>query len=173
MKKRQRKFCFRRYIKNGKAVLLLGTAAMLLSGCGSGKEETVKSIKIGVTLYDQYDTFLMEMMQAFKEYMLKKESETDVTISVEILDASGSQTTQNEQVRTLVEKGCDVICVNLVDRTEPTTITDMAEKNNIPIIFSTGNWWQRIWNGGRSCIMSVRMRLIPAALKGRLQQMHF
>ena len=135
MKKRQRKFCFRRYIKNGKAVLLLGTAAVLLSGCGSGKEETVKSIKIGVTLYDQYDTFLMEMMQAFKEYMLKKESETDVTISVEILDASGSQTTQNEQMRTLVEKGCDVICVNLVDRTEPTTITDMAEKNNIPIIF--------------------------------------
>ena len=135
MKKRQRKFCFRRYIKNGKAVLLLGTAAVLLSGCGSGKEETVKSIKIGVTLYDQYDTFLMEMMQAFKEYMLKKESETDVTISVEILDASGSQTTQNEQVRMLVEKGCDVICVNLVDRTEPTTITDMAEKNNIPIIF--------------------------------------
>lgn len=47
----------------------------------------------------------------------------------------GSQTTQNEQMRTLVEKGCDVICVNLVDRTEPTTITDMAEKNNIPIIF--------------------------------------
>ena len=134
MKKRQRKFCFRRYIKNGKAVLLLGTAVLLI-GCGSGKEETVKSIKIGVTLYDQYDTFLMEMMQAFKEYMLKKESETDVTISVEILDASGSQTTQNEQVRTLVEKGCDVICVNLVDRTEPTTITDMAEKNNIPIIF--------------------------------------
>lgn len=134
MKKRQRKFCFRRYIKNGKAVLLLGTAVLLI-GCGSGKEETVKSIKVGVTLYDQYDTFLMEMMQAFKEYMLKKESETDVTISVEILDASGSQTTQNEQVRTLVEKGCDVICVNLVDRTEPTTITDMAEKNNIPIIF--------------------------------------
>ena len=28
-----------------------------------------------------------------------------------------------------------MICVNLVDRTEPTTITDMAEKNNIPIIF--------------------------------------
>ena len=102
MKKRQRKFCFRRYIKNGKAVLLLGTAVLLI-GCGSGKEETVKSIKVGVTLYDQYDTFLMEMKQAFKEYMLKKESETDVTISVEILDASGSQTTQNEQVRTLVE----------------------------------------------------------------------
>ena len=28
-----------------------------------------------------------------------------------------------------------MICVNLVDRTEPTTITDMAEKNDVPIIF--------------------------------------
>ena len=88
--------------------------------------------------------------------MLKK-SPKQMTISVEILDASGSQTTQNEQVRTLVEKGCDVICANLVDRTEPTTITDMAEKNNIPIIFFNRNWWQ----GSEtvvSAITSARMR---------------
>lgn len=118
-----------------RAGLLLGAAAVLLTGCGSGKEEKVKSIKIGVTLYDQYDTFISELMQAFKSSTLQKEAKTNVTISLEVLDASGSQTTQNEQVRTLQEKGCDVICVNLVDRTEPTTITDMAEKNNIPIIF--------------------------------------
>lgn len=111
------------------------TGILLLTGCGSGKEDSVKSIKIGVTLYDQYDTFISELMQTFKSTTLKKESEKGVAISLEILDASGNQTTQNEQVRTLIEKGCDVICVNLVDRTEPTTITDMAEKNNIPIIF--------------------------------------
>lgn len=28
-----------------------------------------------------------------------------------------------------------MICVNLVDRTEPVTIIDMAEKEKIPIIF--------------------------------------
>lgn len=28
-----------------------------------------------------------------------------------------------------------MVCVNLVDRTEPTTITDLAENNNVPIIF--------------------------------------
>ena len=118
-----------------KAGLMLATAALLLTGCSSGKEVAVKSTKIGVTLYDQYDTFIAELMQVFKSSTLKKESENGVAISLEILDASGSQTTQNEQVRTLIEKGCDVICVNLVDRTEPTTITDMAEKNDIPIIF--------------------------------------
>ena len=118
-----------------KAGLMLATAALLLTGCSSGKEVAVKSTKIGVTLYDQYDTFIAELMQVFKSSTLKKESENGVAISLEILDASGSQTTQNEQVRTLMENGCDVICVNLVDRTEPTTITDMAEKNDIPIIF--------------------------------------
>lgn len=51
------------------------------------------------------------------------------------MDASQSQLTQNEQVKSLIEKGCDVICVNLVDRTEPTTITDLAESKQVPIIF--------------------------------------
>ena len=63
------------------------------------------------------------------------EEETGTAINVEVVDAAGSQTTQNEQVKSLIEKGCDVICVNLVDRTEPTTITDMAEKNDVPLIF--------------------------------------
>ena len=38
MKKRQRKFCFRQYIKNGKAVLLLGTAVLLI-GLVPGKKK--------------------------------------------------------------------------------------------------------------------------------------
>ena len=69
------------------------------------------------------------------EYAADKEEESKVTINLEILDASKSQLTQNEQVKSLIEKGCNVVCVNLVDRTEPTTITDFAENNNVPIIF--------------------------------------
>lgn len=114
---------------------LVLAAALFLAGCGNEKEETVKNIKIGVTLYDQYDTFISELMTSFNAYASEKEEETGVAINIEIYDASGSQTSQNEQVQAMIEKGCDVICVNLVDRTEPTTITDMAEKNNTPIIF--------------------------------------
>lgn len=116
-------------------VVLAAAAAVLLAGCGKPKEEMAKNMKIGVTLYDQYDTFISELMAQFTVCASRKEEETGVAINLEICDASGSQTSQNEQVRMLIEKGCDVICVNLVDRTEPTTITDMAEKNNIPIIF--------------------------------------
>ena len=35
----------------------------------------------------------------------------------------------------MISDGCNVICVNLVDRTEPKTIIDMAEKNDVPVIF--------------------------------------
>jgi methyl-galactoside transport system substrate-binding protein len=115
--------------------ILLLAGVCCLSGCKVSGKKTVKSIKIGVTLYDQYDTFISELMNELKTYTAQKEEESGIAINLEILDASESQSTQNDQVKMLIERGCDVICVNLVDRTEPTTITDMAEKNNTPIIF--------------------------------------
>ena len=41
-----------------------------------------------------------------------------MAVNLEILDASQSQLTQNEQVKNMIDKGCDVVCVNLVDRTD-------------------------------------------------------
>ena len=114
---------------------ILGLAAVTVGGCKGGEEETVKNIKIGITLYDQYDTFVSELMTEFTEYAADKEETTGIAINLEILDSSQSQLTQNEQVKSLIDKGCDVVCVNLVDRTEPTTITDLAESKNVPIIF--------------------------------------
>lgn len=115
-------------IKRVYAVVL--TALMMimtLAGCGKGMD-TASKIKIGITLYDQYDTFLSELMENFNEDITK-----DVT--TEVYNAAQSQQTQNEQVRKMIEDGCNVICVNLVDRTDPTTIIDLARKNNVPIVF--------------------------------------
>ena len=122
----------------GKYLVLAGTlgvVAVAAGGCKNNEEENVKNIKIGITLYDQYDTFISEMMTEFTKYAADKEESTGVAINVEILDASQSQLTQNEQVKSLIDKGCNVVCVNLVDRTEPTTITDLAESKQVPIIF--------------------------------------
>ena len=109
-------------------------ASVVLCGCG-GREDVKKSIKIGISVYDQYDTFVSEMMKNFNDYATKKEEETGVAINIDTYNASASQSTQNSQVENMVTEGCDVICVNLVDRTDPTAIIDLAEKNNIPIIF--------------------------------------
>ena len=123
----------RRVFAGGMTTCLL---ASLLTGCGDElRRQEPKSIKIGVTLYDQYDTFVAQLMEEFNAYASAKEEETGVAINIEVYNAADSQSTQNNQVEEMLNDGCDVICVNLVDRTEPTTIIDMAEKNNVPVIF--------------------------------------
>lgn len=108
----------------------------ILAGCsGRMQEDEIKTIRIGVTVYDQYDTFISQLIEDFKSFAGEKESETGMAINIEIYNAAGSQSTQNSQVEAMLDDGCNVICVNLVDRTEPTTIIDMAEKRNVPVIF--------------------------------------
>lgn len=114
-------------------IALIGCA--LLIGCKQTKTEEKNNIRIGVTLYDQYDAFISEMINAFKEEATGKSEETGVAINVEIMNASGSQTTQNKQVRSMINAGYDVICVNLVDRTDTTSIIDIAKEEDVPIIF--------------------------------------
>lgn len=114
--------------------LLLATS-MILTGCGSEAEKDDNKVKIGVTLYNQQDTFVSSMMDEFVDCVAEKEITEGVTILVEVYNASDDQTTQNNQVETMINDGCDVICVNLVDRTAPTSIIDMAESADIPIIF--------------------------------------
>ena len=57
---------------SGALILTLG--ASMLVGCELPERNTqVKSIKIGVTLYDQYDAFLSELMEDFNTYAAAKE----------------------------------------------------------------------------------------------------
>ncbi|MCQ2548995.1 MAG: galactose ABC transporter substrate-binding protein [Lachnospiraceae bacterium] len=122
-------------MKIGKRSLLLLLLLLLLTGCGTKKVEEKKTIKIGVTLYDQYDAYIAALTNKFKEYATAKSTETGKTINVEIMNAAGSQSTQNKQVKSMINSGYDVICVNLVDRTDPSVIIDTAKENDIPIIF--------------------------------------
>ena len=54
---------------------------------------------------------------------------------VTVRDAVGSQRTQNDQVKEMIDEGCNILCINLVDRTDPSEIIDSAKEKNIPIIF--------------------------------------
>ena len=123
----------------GKAFIGIGmlcAVMTLCAGCGrQEKDDKVESIRIGVTVYDQYDTFVSQLMESFKVYARQKTGETGIAINIDVYNASASQSTQNAQVEEMLEDGCDVICVNLVDRTEPTTIIDMAESKNVPVVF--------------------------------------
>lgn len=109
----------------------LAAALLCLTGCGEAAEPKPAKIKIGVTVYDQYDTFLAELLAYFNELAEKRKD----SVGVEFFNAAKSQQTQDKQVKRMIEDGCDVICVNLVDRTAPTKIIDLAKKNNVPVIF--------------------------------------
>ena len=84
--------------------------------------------------YNQSDTFLEQLITCFKDQLNElggQEFKTTVTLR----DAAGSQRTQNDQVKELIDAGCNVLCVNLVDRADPSEIIDLARDNDVPIIF--------------------------------------
>lgn len=112
--------------------ILLGISVLLLGGCK--EKETPQKLHVGVTYYDQSDTYLNELIGLFKESL--KEIESDkLEVSVTIRDAVGVQKNQNDQVEELIDEGCNILCVNLVDRADPSEIIDFARESEVPIIF--------------------------------------
>ncbi|MEI3190943.1 MAG: hypothetical protein V8S36_01470 [Lachnospiraceae bacterium] len=102
-----------------KKMTIAGLACLLAveaSGCGNTGGGQVTSIRIGVSVYDQYDTFVSEMINHFNEYASEVSASMDsnVSVNIDVYNAAASQTTQNNQVKTMLEDGCDIICVNLV-----------------------------------------------------------
>lgn len=105
-----------------------------VNGCRQDDSSNSQTIYVGVTYYDQSDIFLNELLDCFKKEIQELESE-ERKISVTIQGAGGSQRTQDDQVKELIDGGCNVLCVNLVDRTDPSEIIDLARESEIPIIF--------------------------------------
>lgn len=116
------------------AGILFCMALQGLSGCKKQDLPSQQAIYIGVTYYDQSDIFLNELLDCFKEEIREMETE-DKKVNVTIQGAGSSQKTQNDQVKELIDGGCNVLCVNLVDRTDPSEIIDLARDYDIPLIF--------------------------------------
>ena len=111
---------------------LLALALLALSGCGGGKDD---SLRIGAALYTQDDTFISAMAQDLEGLVREAESGTGEKITLFIADGKSSQNTQMDQVDRFLARGCDVLCVNLVDRTAAAVIADKAEAEGVPLVF--------------------------------------
>ena len=122
--------------KRGIATLLVCVMMACLYLVAEKRPQPVEKnqVYIGVACYNQSDTFLQELLHCFRE-KCRAYGEPGYDVTVTIRDAAGSQWIQNDQVEDLIQEGCNVLCVNLADRTDPSAIIDVAKKNNVPIIF--------------------------------------
>ena len=111
-------------------------AFFLLTGCAGTKgAEEKKSIRIGVSLYRGDDTFLNNIRGELERCAKDFEQEKGVKVTLDIQDARGNQNTQNDQVERFLALGCDVLCINPVDRTAASVIIDKAMAAQTPVIF--------------------------------------
>ncbi len=132
-----------------KKILALAMAAMMVTGVfagctkkeeapapapaegeqkeGEGEAEGEKPL-IGVCIYKYDDTYISTVRQNL---------EADAEGKAELLlnDGKGDQGTQNDQVDLLIEKGVDVLLVNLVDAGAAQNVVDKVKKADIPVIF--------------------------------------
>ena len=116
-------------------MIIILSMVLISSTVKKGQKKTPKNIKIGISIYDEYDTFISDMVQYINQWAKEKEQQTGIAISLEVVAANGSQLTQNDQVEKFIDKKCDVICVNLVDRTDATVIIDKVKSAGIPVVF--------------------------------------
>lgn len=120
-----------------KTVVVLLLLCGILTGCGKQAEDgkELKDIKIGISVYNQYDTFVSELRDAVEKYAVEMEEKYGITITLDVQSAGSNQLTQNDQMDYFIDRKCDIVCINLVDRTDASTIIERGKSANIPIIF--------------------------------------
>ena len=150
-------------------VIVMSVTMLTVTGCNriniakeSGKSD---EIKIGVCIHNGYEPFVWEIGNYMSEWCRAKEKETGTKISIEIVSSKGSQLTQNEQVERFIAKDVDVLCVNLVDRTDPTVIIDNAMESDTPVIFFNRelvkedlDMWEKLYYVGAVARQSGRLQ---------------
>ena len=106
-------------------------------GCGNSEDvqKELKNLKIGIAVYDQYDVFVDELMGAVAVYAKELEDHYDITVTLDVQNAGGNQMTQNDQMDYFIDRECDIVCINLVDRTDASAIIERGKSADIPIIF--------------------------------------
>lgn len=107
---------------------------IVLTGCGDRKVKRGTTLRVGVVLYTQHDPYINALTDCLKRDFQSMESD-ELKIIMTVRDGDDDQSTQNDVVEEMIDAGCDVLCVDLVDRTAPSKIIDMAKNEDIPIIF--------------------------------------
>lgn len=151
--------------------ILIAFLVLMLAGTylydrkGAKKEEKPSMIRIGVTLYRDDDTFISNLRGKLEECAKSYEQLNDIKVNLDIYGAKGSQITQNSQVERFISLECDVLCVNIVDRSAASGIIDRAMAADIPVVFFNRepveedmNRWEKLYYVGEDAKVSARLQ---------------
>lgn len=157
----------KRIVTVGAVMLLLALLAVTtgLRGDGKGTKGEPKSVRIGVALYRDDDTFITVLRGALEECAKKYEQKTGMKVNLDIYAAKGSQITQNSQVERFISLECDVLCVNIVDRSAASAIIDKSMAADIPVVFFNRepveedmNRWEKLFYVGEDAKTSAKLQ---------------
>lgn len=139
-------------------------SVLLCCGCNRQQAQMPEKIQVGVVYYNQSDMFLSELVSCLRKQFETLESR-GIEVTMLVRDAAGSQRTQDDQVRELIEMNCSVLCVNLVDRADPSEIIDLARENDVPLVFFNREpveedmmQWEKLYYVGAQAQQSGKMQ---------------
>lgn len=111
------------------AVMTLGlVACSSASSTSGGSQQSADMPKVGVLIYKYDDTYVSTVRNAIQTAL-------DGKAEIIMQDGKGDQATQNDQLDVMIEKGVDVLCVNMVDAKAAQGVVDKAKEAGIPLIF--------------------------------------
>ena len=120
-----------------------------------GREEKKTALRIGVLLYRNDDTFIGTLRNSLEQAAKDYEKETGIRVALDVRDAKRKQITQNSQAERMIDLDCDVLCVNIVDRSAASGIIDKAMEADTPIVFFNRepvaedmNRWEKLYYVG-------------------------
>ncbi len=120
------------------AMLMASVMVLGLAACGNSSQPAADSgdgegdggalPTVGVLIYKYDDTYISTVRNALQAAL-------DGKAEVIMQDGKGDQATQNDQLDVMIEKGVDVLCVNMVDAKAASGVVDKAKDAGIPTVF--------------------------------------
>lgn len=117
------------------AMLMASVMMLGLAACGSKEApvapeggDTAALPTVGVLIYKYDDTYISTVRNALQTAL---EGKAEVIMQ----DGKGDQAAQNDQLDVLIEKGVDVLCVNMVDAKAASGVVEKAKTAGIPTVF--------------------------------------
>lgn len=144
---------------------LLAAALLCLTACASGGRGEEETLRIGVAVYKGTDTYITNMTQAMESEAQAWSEESGERVQLTVSDAQENQNTQNEQIDRFLSLGYDVLCVNLVDRTDAARVIGKAREADVPVVFFNREpvqenleSWEKVYYVGSDARQSAQLQ---------------